>query len=172
MFPLYGGLPTLPSEGTKGTPLVREVLTERQLQERAIEAEQERKLDRLVVGRLWERRSELGNLDLHEATLEVLRRFGPKMHQELKRLREDRELEMELDPPHRYYIGLDESAAIDERRKAIEAVAAHQKGRPSVGRSRRDQVEAVTAAILKDELGWSQGEIAELYGWHDETLVK
>jgi hypothetical protein len=171
MFARYGGLPAPPGEGIVGEEPVLGVLTERQLLERAIEAEQQHMLTEMIAKRLWKHRSELDDLDYHQATLEVLRRFDSEMHQELKRLRKEREFEIELDPPNRVYVELEEGATIEERRKTVEAVAAHQKGRPSVGRRSRDQIKAVTAAILKDEQGWTRGAIAELYGWNDETLV-
>jgi hypothetical protein len=89
-FALYGGLPTPPGEGTAGEEPVLGVLTERQVLERVIEAEQQHMLTEMIAKRLWKHRSELSDLDYHQATLEVLRRFGPEMHQEMKRLREER----------------------------------------------------------------------------------
>jgi hypothetical protein len=170
-FALYGGLPTLPGEGTTGESSIPGVLTERHLQEQAFEAEQQRALDGMIGEKLWELRSELGNLDYHQAQLEVLRRYGPEMVHELKRLKEDYKFNTKRKPPQRYYVELDEGATIAERRKTLEALAAHQKGRPSVGRRQRDQIRVVTATLLKDELDWSQREIARLFGWNDETLV-
>ncbi len=170
VFALYGGLPKLLG-GPKGEGPALGVLTERKLREWAIGAEEQRALDEMIAKRLWGLRLQLGDLDYHQATIEVLRRCGAELVQELKRLREEREFDMELSLPDRYYVELDEGATIEERRKTIEAIAGYQKGRPSVGRRRRDRITAVTVAILKDEHGWTQKEIADLYGWKDETLV-
>ncbi len=127
MFALYGGLPMLPGEGTEGEEPILGVLTERQLIEQAVEAEQWHALSEMVAKRLWEHRSQLGNLDYHQANLEVLRRFGTEMHQELKQLREDREFEMKHNLPDRLYVEVDEGATVVERRKTVEAAAAHKK---------------------------------------------
>lgn len=69
----------------------------------------------------------------------------------------------------RRYIEVDEYTYEEDVRAAFSKLAASHKTRPVTGRSKRDKVMCVEAAILHDRHGWTYQQLAYRYGWSNTT---
>jgi len=128
-FAEYGGLPPLPGEEAEEEPILG-VLTERQLREERMMHDINAALDELILEKMWELRSELGE-DPRRARYEIMGLFPNELYAEETRVREEYQLEMELNPPRRYYI---EVVPGETREKAVckrfSAIWAKEKDSP------------------------------------------
>jgi hypothetical protein len=52
-----------------------------------------------------------------------------------------------------------------------EVAARRKEERLRVGRRSRDRLQAITIALLMDQRGWTQKQVADHFGWNDETTV-
>ncbi len=71
----------------------------------------------------------------------------------------------------RRYIEVDESTKRDDVLAAFKMLTEAHKTRPRTGRPPRDRLACVEAAILHDRHDFTYRQLAERYGWGDETLA-
>ena len=71
----------------------------------------------------------------------------------------------------RRYIEVDEHTKEADVREAFKMLTEAHKTRPRTGRPPRDRLTCVEAAILHDHHNFTYQQLAERYGWDDETVA-
>jgi len=166
VFADYGGLPLLPAKGKKDEP-TPSVLTEQHLREGTIDLRAQNALEKMISEKAWELRSELEDLDFHQARRQVWNRFQDEFEAALKRLRQEwYQREIELDPPpHYYYVKFDPLESTNkEVLNALKAIRAKEGYTSKGGREPNDELLPVTCALLLGEPGRSAEQLANQLG--------
>ena len=169
-FAKYGGRPALLGDPDGAEPAFG-LLSSHDLLKHDMGYAMREAADEYVNRKVWELRGELAGLDFAAARQEVYRRFGPEIERAAERVGAQYRDMIDAEDPPTYYVEVDPSANANERRAAVEAVAARVGSETKDGRPPRDPLKALTIAILKDDRGWKQGKIAEHYGWVSVTHV-
>lgn len=167
-FADYGGIPLSSGEGTKAepTPAVPEptpaVLSERGLREAQIDLQLRNIVARKVFERVWELRSELGDLDFRQAWSEVDARFHDEWEEEYNRVRRELyEREILLASQDRCYVEFVPGETGDrEVLKALGAIRARAEEESKGGQKRDDDLRPVMCAKLLKKPGWTAEVLA------------
>jgi hypothetical protein len=165
VFADYGGLPLLPGKETKDEP-TPSVLTEQHLREGTIDLRVQNALEKMISEKAWELRSELGDLDFHQARRQVWNRFQVEFEAALNQLRQEwYQREIELDPACYYYVKFDPLETTDkEVLNAIKTIRAKEGYTSEGGREPNDELLPVTCALLLGEPEWSAEQLANQLG--------
>ncbi len=169
-FADYGGLPTPTKSENEEEPTIR-VLSPSEVRNRELVRLEQGALDEFVSRKMWELRSELGELDYDQARHEALRRYLSEAEGECDRTRWEYELRKEIDrDPASYYVEFVPGEHRDQdvlnalktirRKEGVEGDAGPKPGEP------RDDLLPVLCAVLLE-----QGYRSELLGdWLQRSM--
>jgi hypothetical protein len=116
----------------------------------------------MISEKAWELRSELEDLDFHQARRQVWNRFQVEFEAALNQLRQEwYQREIELDPPHYHYVKFDPLETTDkEVLNALKTIRAKEGYTSKGGREANDELLPLTCALLLKEPGRTVEQLA------------